>query len=163
MGRPLYKRIQEELEKEIISRKIAPNAPFLTENEAIDRAELECEQDASQRERRRELAAIRRSELDEEYIIRFAARIREIFPYCPRGRENRIAEYACRKYSGRVGRSAAAKEFDEQAVRLAVTAHIRHTETKYDTLLLKMYDRFDAREIVYDDVRKVLHLWEYGS
>jgi len=33
---------------------------------------------------------------------------------------------------GRGGRSAAAKSFDEEAVRLAVIAHIRHRETDYD-------------------------------
>jgi len=38
-------------------------------------------------------------------------------------------------------RSAAAKDFDEQAVRLAVTAYIRHTETLYDELLAAGYDR----------------------
>ena len=37
-------------------------------------------------------------------------------------RERTIAEVACRKYSGRVGRSAAAKQLDENAVRLAVIA-----------------------------------------
>lgn len=72
-----------------------------------------------------------------EYIRSFANRVREIYPFCPAAREHRIAEHACRKYSGRVGRSAAAKALDEEAVRLAVTAHIRHVETNYDDLLLE--------------------------
>jgi hypothetical protein len=55
-------------------------------------------------------------ELDEEYVRRFAERIRELFPGCP-GRERSIAEFACQKYSGRVGRSAAAKQLDEDAVK----------------------------------------------
>ena len=145
------------------ARKRYERQGLLVENEAIEKAELECEGDAAQREFRRLQAALRREELDQEYIKRFAARVRKIYPHCPKGRETIIAEYACRKYSGRVGRSAAAKALDEQAVRLAVTAHVRHTETRYDDLLLKMSDREDARESVHDDVKHVLYLWEYGD
>jgi hypothetical protein len=35
------------------------------------------------------------------------------------------------KYSGQVGRSAGAKSFEEEMVRLAVMAHVRHRETNY--------------------------------
>ena len=72
----------------------------------------------------------------------------------------RIAEFACLKYSGRVGRSAAAKSLDEAAVRLAVIAHIRHLETNYDELLAKGLERHDAREQVADEIRRVLAQWE---
>jgi hypothetical protein len=102
---------------------------------------------------------LRRAELDEEYINRFAARVREVYPHCPRGREALIAEHACRKYSGRVGRSAAAKVLDEQAVRLAVAAHVRHAETNYDELLSSMVERSDARAMVADAVEEVLAQW----
>ena len=73
-----------------------------------------------------------------------------------------IAEHACRKYSGRVGRSSAAKALDEEAVRLAVTAHVRHAETPYDELLLRMFDRSEARHLVSDAVSEVLFRWEFG-
>ena len=43
-----------------------------------------------------------------------------------------------------MGRSAAAKELDKEAVRLAVTAHVRHAETNYDDLLLHGIERQDA-------------------
>ena len=76
-----------------------------------------------------EESALQRAELDQEYIQQFAARVRELYPACPAGRERVIAEHACQKYSGQVGRSASAKALDEQAVRLAVIAHIRHAET----------------------------------
>jgi hypothetical protein len=84
------------------------------------------------REARRARAAERLAELDERYVVRFAKQVRELYPGGPQGRETQIAEHACCKYSGRVGRSAAAKELDEQAVRLAVIAHVRHPETEYD-------------------------------
>lgn len=145
------------------ARKRYERQGLLVENEAIERAEEECEADATQREIRREQAAVRRAELDQAYIKSFAGRVREIYPHCPAGREALIAEHACRKYSGRVGRSAAAKQMDEQAVRLAVTAHVRHAETKYDELLSGMVDRREARMRVRSAVAKILDAWEKGS
>jgi hypothetical protein len=59
-----------------------------------------------------------------------------------------------------VGRSAAAKSYDEQAVRLAVVAHVRHTETPYDELLASGLDRWEARGEVEGRVAKVLAAWE---
>jgi len=88
---------------------------------------------------------------------------REIYPFCPTGRERLIAEHACRKYSGRVGRSAAAKTLDKEAVRLALTAHVRHAETNYDDLLLDGIERWDAREKVYSNVSRILDRWEHGG
>lgn len=70
-----------------------------------------------------------------------------------------FAEHACLKHSGRVGRSAAAKELDPEAVRLAVMAHIRHAETRYDTLLAEGWDRFEARGEVRGEVSDVLETW----
>ena len=74
--------------------------------------------------------------------------------------EMTIAEHACLKYSGRIGRSAAAKGLDENAVRLAVIAHVRHVEKAYDTLLMRGYERWDARAQVEGKVDRVLTKWE---
>lgn len=144
-------------------RKRYERQGLLVENEALERAERECEADAAQREVRRRRSMLRRAELDAKYINRFASRIRELYPHCPCGREALIAEHACRKYSGRVGRSAAAKALDEQAVRLAVTAHVRHAETNYDELLASMVERSEARALVAGVVQEVLEQWECGS
>jgi hypothetical protein len=142
------------------ARKRYERQGLLVEDEALTRAEAECEADAKTREARRKQAVARRAELDEEYLIRFAARVRELYPHCPEGRETEIAEHACRKYSGRVGRSAAAKSLDPDAVRLAVTAHIRHTETSYDDLLLAGIDRSEARSRVREAVESTLRTWK---
>lgn len=133
---------------------------LLVESEALERAEAECLADSEVRARRRDREAERRAELDRRYVERFALRVRELFPACPAGRERAIAEHACRKYSGRIGRSAAGKSLDEEAVRLAVTAHVRHTETRYDELLAKGYERWEAREQVEEEVLRVLVKWE---
>jgi hypothetical protein len=142
------------------ARKRYERQGLLVEEEALARAEEECLADADARERRREREAARRAELDQEYVEQFAARVRELFPGCPPGREIAIAEHACLKYSGRVGRSAAAKEFDEEVIRLAVIAHIRHRETEYDRLLSRGRDRWEARTEVEPAVARVLGIWE---
>lgn len=144
------------------ARKRYERQGLLVENKAVDRAEQECAADADVRAARLAQSAIRLAELDQEYISQFAARVRTLFPHCPAGREREIAEHACRKYSGRVGRSAAAKALDENAVRLAVAAHIRHTESDYDTLLLEGHERYDARQEVRDRVSEVLKEWGKG-
>jgi hypothetical protein len=98
-----------------------------------------------------------------KYIRTFAGRVREIYVFCPAGRESLIAEHACRKYRGRVGRSAAAKALDEDALRLAVAAHVRHVETNYDELLLKGIERWVAREKLYPEVTRILDRWKSGG
>ncbi|CAB5161673.1 FIG00823567: hypothetical protein [Olavius algarvensis associated proteobacterium Delta 3] len=145
------------------ARKRYERQGLLVENDALERAEEECAADEDARKRARELAAARRAELDVEYIRKFADRVRELYPDCLEGREHEIAEHACRKYSGRVGRSAAAKVFHANAVRLAVTAHVRHTETNYDDLLLQGVDRWEARDRVYSQVLRILDSWEHGK
>jgi hypothetical protein len=59
-----------------------------------------------------------------------------------------------------VGRSAAARRLDEKTVRLAVLAHIRHTETEYDSLLAHGHERGEARIQVDGPVARVLSRWE---
>jgi hypothetical protein len=136
---------------------------LLVEEKALEEAEAECLADSEVRARRKEREQVRRAELDQHYIDKFAQRIREMFPLCPRGRELSIAEHACLKYSGRVGRSAMAKSLDEEAVRLAVVAHIRHQETDYDELLAKGWERHDARDCVRDVVEAVCERWTGGE
>jgi len=141
------------------ARKRYERQGILVQEEALAQAERECLDDQPARERRREREALRRDELDHEYVRAFAGRVRTLYPRCPAGREQVIAEHACRKYSGRVGRSESAKRLDEEAVRLAVEAHIRHAETEYDKLLRQGLDRRDARHEVRDRVWRVLDRW----
>jgi hypothetical protein len=102
------------------------------EAEAIVKAQQECEADQAERKLKNERAAIRRAEQDKVYIAEFAKAIRSAYPNCPKNREFVIAQHACEKHSGRVGRTAKAKEFDKKMIDLAVEAHIRHAETNYD-------------------------------
>lgn len=140
-------------------RKRYERQGLLVEEQALQRAEAECLADSEARARRREREAQRRAELDRQYVEQFARRVRELFPGCPPGREKAIAEHACRKYSGRVGRSAAARSLDAEAVVLAVSAHVRHAETGYDRLLARGLERWEARREVETQVREVLARW----
>ncbi len=158
-----YSRLSAVVVKWSRARKRYERQGLLVENEALERAEKECAVDEDARKFARARAAARRQELDLQYIRSFAARVRKIYPFCPTSRESLIAEHACRKYSGRVGRSSAAKALDEKAVRLAVAAHVRHAETDYDELLLKGVERWQAREKVQLKVSRILEGWEHDG
>ena len=142
------------------ARKRYERQGLLVEEAALEKAESECLADADARTRRSEREGQRRAEFDQAYVEGFSRRVRELFPACPPGTERAIAEHACLKYSGRIGRSAAAKSYDEEAVRLAVQAHIRHAETLYDRLLASGQDRQAARRQVEVQVRSVLAAWQ---
>ncbi len=145
------------------ARKRYERQGLLVEEEALEQAEAECKADARQREERRAAAAIRRAELDEDYVAEFGRHLRKRFPGCPPGEARRIAEHACRKNSGRVGRSAAARQFDPEAIDLAVIARIRHAHTDYDDLLAQGMVRDEARAEVRHDIDAVLDRWKNSA
>ena len=157
-----YSRLRAVVVEWSRTRKRYERQGILAEAEAIERAEAECLSDADRRERQRARRASREAELDREYVDAFAEGIRENFPGCSLGDARRIAEHACRKYSGRVGRSAAAKRFEPGAIRMAVAASVRHDFTNYDELLLEGYDRDEARALIRDRVEEVLDAWRAG-
>jgi hypothetical protein len=88
------------------ARKRYERQGLLVEEEALAKAEEECLADAEARQRRRVRDEIRRTGVDQAFVTRFADAVRRLFPGCPSGRERAIAEHACQKHSGRVGRSA---------------------------------------------------------
>ncbi len=141
------------------TRKRYERQGILVETAALEKAEEECLADAEVRERKRLRDAERRGKIDQQYVADFAKRILAVFPRCPAAAAEKIAQHACEKYSGRVGRSAAAKEFDPQMITLAVRAHVRHQHTNYDELLFGGYDRHDARALVEEKVERMLEKW----
>ena len=94
------------------ARKRCERQGVLVTQAALDQAGGECEADAPERERSREAAAKRRETREAEYLDAFARKIRALYPAAPVGVETEIAAHACRKHSGRVGRSSAAKGLD---------------------------------------------------
>lgn len=144
------------------ARKRYERQGLLVTEAGLQQAEQECLADQDVRARRQARERAQRAVLDEVYIQQFAAAVRAAYPHCPPGREEEIALHACRKYSGRVGRSAAAKELAPDAVRLAVAAHVRHQETGYDRLLATGYDRAEARAAVREHVEACLAAWAMG-
>jgi hypothetical protein len=154
-----YSRLKAVVVRWSTARKRYERQGILAEPEAIDRAEQESLADAEVRARRQLRDAERREQEDERYIEAFALAVRERYPGCPEVEARQIATHACRKHSGRVGRTAAAKAFDAGAIRLAVGAHARHVHTNYDELLCRHGDRDSAREEVSSQVAEVLRVW----
>lgn len=141
------------------TRKRYERQGILVEEKALRRAEEECLSDAEGREARRRRDGERRGRLDREYVRRFARAIRERYPGCPEGAELEIAEHACQKDTGRVGRTAAAKRLDPSALDPAVRAHVRHAHTSYDAYLMAGWDRGAARAEVEGELEQVLADW----
>ena len=136
---------------------------ILVEPVAIEMALEECLADEEVRDERKRREAQRRERLDRKYVRAFADQIRERYPSCPPETATRVAEHACVKHSGRIGRTATAKAFDPRAVELALQAHIRHQLTEYDEHLLGGVERREARELVGPKVARILDDWSSRS
>jgi hypothetical protein len=134
----------------------------LVEEAALARAEQECLSDSDARARARERRAEREVSIDLRYRAEFARHIRVLYPGCPELEAIAIAEHACVKHSGRVGRTADAKQFEPEAIALAVRAHVRHVHTEYDQLLIAGWERHEARGRVLSQVDAVLENWSRG-
>ena len=145
------------------SRKRYERQGILAEAEAIERAEQECLSDAEARGRRRERDEAQRADEDMRFRAEFAAAIRKLFPRCPPSRADAMACHAATRGSGRIGRSAAGRALEPDAVRLAVAASIRHVDTDYDELLMSGVDRATARREVRQRVEDVLRAWRQGT
>ncbi|WP_306993710.1 DUF2293 domain-containing protein [Amycolatopsis thermophila] len=141
-------------------RKRYERQGILVEADALDRAERQCLADEDVRARRRERDAQRRAVQDVEFQAAFAAGIQQLYPGCPAERAHLIAEHAGTRGSGRVGRSAAGRALDENAVRLAVIASVRHLDTAYDRMLMDGVPRAEARERIRPDLDRVLARWQ---
>lgn len=132
---------------------------ILVTAEAIDRAEEECMADADRRAAQREVRAERSSRDDAALVRDMTAALRTLYPGCPAAEVADIAAHTALRGSGRVGRSAAGRQLQEEALRLAVVAHVRHTHTGYDALLMGGTDRKDARHRVAGRIDEVLTRW----
>ena len=132
---------------------------ILAEETALHRAEKECLQDADKRAAQRGRKEMRRAEQDRDLAARMANAILELFPSCPPAEARAIAVDTAVRGSGRVGRTAAGRALEEDALTAAVIAAIRHNHTRYDELLMSGYSRIDARDAVRDTIDRVLDQW----
>src|SRR5205823_3584479 len=118
---------------------------ILVEEEALVQAEQQCLADEEARRRRQQREAQGRAEHDVGFQAAFAKEITRLFPGCPSERASAIARHAAARRSGRVGRSAAGRALDPEAISLAVIASVRHVDTPYDRLLMSGLPRAEAR------------------
>jgi hypothetical protein len=141
------------------ARKRYERQGTLVEERALEHAEADCLADAEMRARRRERDAERRVGADAQLRRSMGEEIVRLFPGCPAERAQAIAAHTAVRGSGRVGRSAAGRALDPDALELAVTAAVRHEDTAYDKLLMSGMDRAQARAEVRDEVARVLDEW----
>jgi hypothetical protein len=141
------------------ARKRFERQGILVEERALEPAEQECLADEEARARRRERDAHRRAGEDLELQARMAEEIVRLYPGCPPERAQSIARHASVRGSGRVGRSAAGRALEPEALELAVAAAVRHEDTRYDELLMSGLEREAARAQVRGEVARVLDAW----
>jgi hypothetical protein len=142
------------------ARKRYEREATLVEEPALSAAREQCAADAAKRAAKNAKAAVKREAEDAAYQAAFLKELKRLFPRCPADEAQQIAAHACEKYSGRVGRSAAAKELDPEKIRLAVIAHIRHTHTAYDHALAQGADRGETRQEIFDQVHAIVRQWQ---
>jgi hypothetical protein len=145
------------------TRKRYERQGILVEEAALEQAEEQCLADADVRQRRRARDAERRADQDLEFQARLAQEISRLYPGCPPTRAEAIARHAAARGSGRVGRSAAARALDAEAIRLGVVASVRHEDTGYDNLLMSGTPRDVARDQVRARIDQILTAWQAGS
>jgi hypothetical protein len=141
------------------ARKRYERQGVLVEETALEQAEAECLADEDSRARRRERQQERRASEDVDFQRALALQITRLFPGCPAARAEAIAGHTGDRGSGRVGRTAAGRALDPEAVTRAVVAAVRHGDTDYDDLLMMGADRAEARDRVRADVDQVLEHW----
>ena len=141
------------------ARKRYERQGILVEQPALELAEQQCLADEDARARQRERGKERRAVEDVAFQQRLSQEIVRLYPRCPAGRARAIAEHAGTRSSGRVGRSAAGRALEENAITLAVVASIRHEDTPYDELLMAGVSRPEAREQIRSLVDEVLNRW----
>jgi hypothetical protein len=141
------------------SRKRYERQGILVERTALEKAEQECAKDADQRAAIRAREAVRRREQDRELVDRMAKQIGILFPGCSQREVIAIAQHTAARGSGRVGRTEAGRNLNEDALSLAVAAAVRHNHTEYDQLLASGVDRATARMRVAGRVEEILEAW----
>lgn len=144
------------------SRRRYERQGILVEEAALEQAERECLADEESRARRRLRERSRRAAQDVELQAEAAREILRLYPGCPEERAEAIARHTCERGSGRVGRTAAGRSLDPEALALAVAAAVRHADTDYDALLMSDLDRPEARALVRPRVERILESWQGG-
>jgi len=127
--------------------------------EAIERAEIGCLSDARGAGSPQGAGPSKTSRRGRALGCRACRRDPHTIPGlpCRPGRGDRAS--CATRGSGRIGRSAAGRALDPDAVSLAVAASVRHVDTDYDELLMSGVDRETGRQQVRERVEDVLSGW----
>ena len=110
---------------------------------------------ADQRARQRARGRQYRAKQEDAYRQEFAATLKRMFPRIPPRDLEAIIRHTTAVGAGTVGRTRQLSIEDK--VMLATIAHIRHTYTDYDVLV--MWDKQAARAAVRDRIDEILDVW----
>jgi len=135
----------------------------LVETSGLEKAERECLEDADELALARARGAETRRNQDAELAAQMTKQIAKLFPGCPPKEAAEIATHTARRGSGRVGRTEAGRNLEEDALTLAVVAAIRHKHTGYDELLSSGIDRVTARQRIAAQAEEILAKWRGQS
>lgn len=141
------------------SRKRYERQGILVEISAIEKAERECLRDADERAAARVRGAEQRRKEDGKLVLRMTERIGELFPSCPPQELAAIAGHTSKRGSGRVGRTQAGRNLEDEPLIAAVRAAVRHNHTNYDEMLLRGVDRVTARQDIAEKIEEILAAW----
>jgi hypothetical protein len=144
-------------------RKCYERQGLLVGKKALTEARRSCAADKDIRKEKRKKAAVYAAKADLKYKKSFATAVTQAYPGCGIKNAGFIAEHACEKYSGRVGRSAAAKKLEPQTINLAVRAFIRHNMTEYESLFEKGYFKTKARKTIIGQVNEIAEKWKHKT
>ena len=128
--------------------------------EAIEAAKADARATEAKRAQAQLMAQARRGKAEERYRRKFEQACLEFLDFSPVHRElareiaSQTAEWACEKYSGRVGRTCLIDL--QEKVALAVRAHIRHRYTDYENQLPSFFDY--CKDEMYHQVRAKVQL-----
>lgn len=131
----------------------------LVEEDALVRAEQKSLADEDARRLRQQRDAEGRAAADVDLQAALGREIARLFPGCPPNRAEAIARHTAAWGSERIGRTAAGRALDPEAVTLAMAAAVRHGDTAYDELLMTGLSRTEARQRVRPDVQLILDSW----
>jgi hypothetical protein len=157
-----------------LSHRLTPLAPYelmvkphrrgypsrwglLVRSEDLQAARQELSATELQRARQRAASQRRREQREATYREAFRAEVQRQFPRAPAETLDQIVAPATKVGSGRVGRSRQVAQ--AEAVFLTVQAWVRHQRTKYGRRLAAGLERWEARDMVGDQVERLLKEW----
>ena len=140
-------------------RKFSELVGILAPPEIVEEVLADAKQTKDLRKARNAVAAVHRSRKEAELNQQRIETLKQMLPGIPEDDAENVVKRAFEVGSGRVGRTSSLT--DEEKLRIATLAHIRHCHTDYEAMLDDGIDREEARECVAGKIQRVYDKWAY--